>query len=364
MSFLAPLYLLGALAVAGPVLLHLIRRTPKGSVPFSSVMFLRESPPRITKRSRLENWPLLLLRSLALLLVAAAFSRPFLPDENSLLSVAPARRTVLLIDRSASMRREDLWQRAMTVADEVIRDCERLDQFALMVFDDQTQTSAQTGEGTDRSNAAAVQSMFKDSLRQIKPTWRATDLGGAIAAAADWLQNPSGDDSGDTRETAAGDGTIVLVSDLQSGADLERLRGYRWPADVGLDVRPLSVRGTTNAAIATVLNDAAAESATTNDAGVGLGPRSGDQQLRCRDHPVHARLGSRPTAGNAPTHAVARSTDRAGVGNSVRSGSTRHGAECRNAVAATNHRLAVGAPAATINRLTTCAMLSPRNNSH
>ena len=46
MSFLAPLFMLGALAVAAPVLFHLIRRSPQGRMPFSSLMFLSPSPPR------------------------------------------------------------------------------------------------------------------------------------------------------------------------------------------------------------------------------------------------------------------------------------------------------------------------------
>ncbi len=78
MSLLAPLYFLGALAVGLPILFHLIRRQPKGQVEFSSLMFLRPTPPRLTRRSRLDNWLLLLLRALALMLLAAAFARPFL----------------------------------------------------------------------------------------------------------------------------------------------------------------------------------------------------------------------------------------------------------------------------------------------
>ncbi len=60
MSFLTPLYILGALAIAAPIVLHLIRRTPKGEVPFSSLMFLAPTPPRLTRRSRLDNILLLL----------------------------------------------------------------------------------------------------------------------------------------------------------------------------------------------------------------------------------------------------------------------------------------------------------------
>ena len=61
MSFLAPLYVLGLAAVAAPIVFHLIRRSPRGEVPFSSLMFLSPTPPRLTRRSRLDHWLLLLL---------------------------------------------------------------------------------------------------------------------------------------------------------------------------------------------------------------------------------------------------------------------------------------------------------------
>ena len=69
MSLLTPLYVLGLMAVAAPVVFHLIRRTPRGEVPFSSLMFLSPTPPRLTRRSRLDNLLLLLLRRLLLLLL-------------------------------------------------------------------------------------------------------------------------------------------------------------------------------------------------------------------------------------------------------------------------------------------------------
>jgi hypothetical protein len=52
MSFLTPLYMLGVAAVVAPIVFHLIRRAPKGDVPFSSLMFLTPTPPRLTRRSR------------------------------------------------------------------------------------------------------------------------------------------------------------------------------------------------------------------------------------------------------------------------------------------------------------------------
>ena len=62
MSFLTPLFLLGGLAIAGPVLFHLIRRNTKERFTFGSLMFLRPDPLMVTRKSRLEDLLLLLLQ--------------------------------------------------------------------------------------------------------------------------------------------------------------------------------------------------------------------------------------------------------------------------------------------------------------
>src|SRR6187549_1347979 len=110
MSFLAPLFLLGALTVALPIVFHLIRRTSREKIPFSSLMFLLATPPRVTRRSRLENIFLLLLRCLVLCLLALGFARPFLRRP---IAASPqtglGTRMVVLVDSSASMKRDQLW---------------------------------------------------------------------------------------------------------------------------------------------------------------------------------------------------------------------------------------------------------------
>src|SRR3954471_30361 len=100
MNFLTPLFALGALAIIGPILFHLIRRTTREVTPFSTLMFLQPSPPRITKRSRLENLWLLLLRCLVLALLALAFARPFLPRATPATPPNSNMRTVILVDAS------------------------------------------------------------------------------------------------------------------------------------------------------------------------------------------------------------------------------------------------------------------------
>ena len=74
MAFLAPLFFLGLAALAIPVLVHLIQREKKTPVQFPSLMFLRRVPYQSVQRRRINNWPLFLLRCLAVLLTVLAFS--------------------------------------------------------------------------------------------------------------------------------------------------------------------------------------------------------------------------------------------------------------------------------------------------
>src|SRR5439155_225400 len=141
MSFLAPLFLFGALAVALPIVVHLIRRTSKEKMTFSSLMFLQPAPPRVTRRNRLENIFLLFLRCLVLGLLSLGFARPFfqkpmVPDPQS----GAGKKIVLLVDTSASMRRQNLWSLALAKAEEVLGKTSPADQAAVFTFDRQTRS--------------------------------------------------------------------------------------------------------------------------------------------------------------------------------------------------------------------------------
>ena len=136
MSVLAPLCLIGLTAIALPLAFHLIRRSPRDDMQFSSLMFLKRSPPKVTRRSRLDQLLLLLLRGLALALLAFAFARPFLRQEATATSeVVDAQRVAILIDVSASMRRGDLWQQAVRAAEDAVERCDPYDQVAIFTFD-------------------------------------------------------------------------------------------------------------------------------------------------------------------------------------------------------------------------------------
>lgn len=241
MSFLAPLFLLGAAAIALPVLFHLVRRTTRERTPFSSLMFLRPSPPRLSERSRLENLLLLLLRALVLILLALGFARPFFsqtPDPAA--NATPARRVVLLIDQSASMNRGNLWSATRAKARTLLRELAPGDQAAVLLFARDVRPLVSFREWAAAPAGDRV-SLVESRLAAVAPGWESTWLDQALMRAADLLSEANA--SGARRE-------MILISDLQEGSRLNGLQAYAWPEGVSLKVEALEAPKGSNAGLA------------------------------------------------------------------------------------------------------------------
>jgi hypothetical protein len=241
MGLLAPLFLASLAALSVPLILHLVRRTPRGRQEFSSLMFLSPTPPRLTRRSRFDQILLLLLRLAALALLGFAFTRPFL-RENSLLSVTdlPRRRVAILIDNSASMRRADLWQQAIQAAGRELDDLAPQDDVALFAYSDQLHTVAPFPSEHVAATDSAVD-IARSELKKLEPSWQIGDLGRALGTLAGEL-----DAASDVQQSLA-DPQIVVISDFQKGTNLDALTGYDWPERVRIIPRPLAIKKTTNA---------------------------------------------------------------------------------------------------------------------
>jgi len=233
MGFLTPLYLAGLAAVAAPILFHMIRRTPKGRMPFSTLMFLEPSPPRVTRRSAIEHWLLLLIRAAAVILLAIAFSRPFLRSENEQILAARGCRTGILLDVSASMRREGLWKAAVAEVQKTLDAAGDNDTFALFLFDRELirLVSFEEWKGLDDQ---ARNAFLKEQLADLEPGWQGTDLGRVLPEAVTAvLDREVNDETPQTTE-------LVVISDLQTGSRLAGLQAFDWPDSLAIDIRQVT----------------------------------------------------------------------------------------------------------------------------
>ena len=106
MTFLNALMLLGLAAVAVPVVIHLFHRRRVSTVDFSSVIFIRDHHLQRSRTLRLRELLLLLLRTLIVLFLVLAFSRPVVEGlAGSLIGSSLGQRTVfaIVLDNSYSM---------------------------------------------------------------------------------------------------------------------------------------------------------------------------------------------------------------------------------------------------------------------
>src|SRR5512147_1279152 len=104
MNFVNPLFLIGGLAIAVPVLLHLIKREHARKIEFPSLMFLRRISKRTLRYQKLRHLLLLLLRVLAFLLIAFAFMRPYRDRPQASAAVGKvSNANIIVLDNSLSM---------------------------------------------------------------------------------------------------------------------------------------------------------------------------------------------------------------------------------------------------------------------
>lgn len=106
MNFLNPFFLLGALAVAIPVVIHLINlRRPK-KLSFPTLAFFEELKKSTIRRIRIKQYLLLALRIAAIIMLALALARPLLtPSVGGASSADEPRVVAVLLDNSPSMGR-------------------------------------------------------------------------------------------------------------------------------------------------------------------------------------------------------------------------------------------------------------------
>lgn len=289
-AFLAPLFLLGALAVAVPVYVHLTHRERKDAIPFPSLMFLRRVPYRTVRRQRLRHWLLFLLRALAVLVLAAAFARPFV-DRAALgpAVVGDGRELVILLDRSASMAYGDRWSRGVDAVRDAIARLRAVDRATLVAFADRAEAVTQ---------ATSDRPILRSALDAMRPLSVGTRYAPALQLARDLLE-----------ASELPNREIVLVTDFQR-AGWTADTPVRMPDGTVVTVVDLSTSQPVNVAVTGVQLDRTGDAgerlvvtarltAASADSVVGVGAT-----LEIEGQAVETRQVTVP-AGNAATMAFA-----------------------------------------------------------
>ncbi|MBL8851784.1 MAG: BatA domain-containing protein, partial [Planctomycetaceae bacterium] len=103
-GFISPWLLAGGVALSAvPLVIHLLRRRQYVDRPWAAMQFLQAALKSQARRVRLESVVLLAVRTLLILVAAAAVSQPFLDDDSLISGAASGRLRVLVVDTSLSM---------------------------------------------------------------------------------------------------------------------------------------------------------------------------------------------------------------------------------------------------------------------
>ena len=185
MQFLNPWFLLGTLTVVAPILVHLIRKDDSRKIPFSSLMFVTRLPKKSLRRQSLRHLLLLLLRISALVLLALAFSRPFLVSKVAgPLHSSSDRSSVILLDNSFSMQFGNRFEKAKNRALQGLDGLTGTDTVQIVAYSDTT--TVLNNLQTDRSALRAL-------VQNLRPSHRKTNHLGGLKLAQQLLASAPND---------------------------------------------------------------------------------------------------------------------------------------------------------------------------
>ena len=170
MSFLAPLWLALAAAVAVPLLIHLLRRRIGARVEFPATRYLARAEREHSRTLRIRNLILMLLRVFALLAIAVAAARPVARWAGG--GHAPTALAIVVdnsLSSSVVVDGRPLLDQFEATARAILQDAAATDRLWLVTMD-----------GRVRGGSAAV---LRDEVDRLQPLAGAGDASAALARA-------------------------------------------------------------------------------------------------------------------------------------------------------------------------------------
>ena len=176
--------LLGMAAAVVPLAIHLFSRGRSRPQPFSDLTFLHRVHQTRMRRIRLRQWLVLLLRTLLILLIAAAFARPAYRAEGSdWLGSGVPTAAVLLLDRSFSTTYRTaegrLFEQLQARAVEVVDLFREEDRVTLIPF---------AGAPSVDSIPTRSKEELAEWVRELLPSEEGTDLRQALGSVGHYLE--------------------------------------------------------------------------------------------------------------------------------------------------------------------------------
>jgi hypothetical protein len=195
--------------VAIPIAIHLLTRLRRRPQPWAAMRFILEAYKKQRQRMQIEQWLLLVVRCLILLVLGLALSGPMLGGCARAFGVDAAGRVVcIVIDDSLSTRAELDAQRSRF--DELRAEALRLVEH-LRAADRVAIIRAAHPFLSEIAPPTLDHAQARDALTQMKPRYSGADWPGALAAASDLLKQ---------QNVSADRGAVVMLSDF-AGATLD-----------------------------------------------------------------------------------------------------------------------------------------------
>lgn len=225
---------IGVLAIGIPTALHFLTKPKPTAIPISTISFLYELIQQRRSKSKLRDILVLLLRSIAIALIALAIARPRL-SAPPIISPNPDTKTarVIILDQSQSMAAGQgtsrPWERAQAAS------------LRYLSYSDDMQAGVIFAGAKARSVYERLSNNFEslsEAIKKAKPKPENANVADAIERAGQLLENVP---EGATRE-------VVIVSDFQRN-DWGALSLEALPADTKLVVEQASLSEKDNIAI-------------------------------------------------------------------------------------------------------------------
>ena len=216
MGFLNIAFLFGLVAAAVPIVIHLLNRRRVKKIKFSSLEFLEEVNKQRMRRMNLTRILILLLRTLAVIMIVIAFSRPTMRS-GFLFAGSVPKNVVICLDNSYSMgvnqETGTAFDAAKKISKDIVDEAANNDELNLVLFSKSAEPVLEKGTRN--------RGVLKSAIDRAAVSNETTSLRGAVDRALTLVHDSDVDG-----------GEIYVISDFRYSTDSTIVDESKTPANV------------------------------------------------------------------------------------------------------------------------------------